>query len=444
MEELQGMRVRNERKPIATSNFFMKNIFGISVLAPFKEKLFSTLWIAAFISNIGTLMQSVGVSWLAATMSGSALVISLLQTATSLPALLFSYPAGVISDQSDRRKLLIWLQIFQFIVVLILSILTLRHLLNIFLLILFTFFIGIGSAFTSPVWQAITPEVVSKEHLKSAIALNGINFNLARAVGPALGGAIFIVGGIQSIFLFDAVSFLVLTAGLYKWNNTSSVSGSIHFRKTAIEGIRAVNKSKPFKHLLVRTVSFTAFVSIVFAFLPHLSKYEWAQNSGQYTWLWVSLGIGAMIGSYLYGIWSDSMKASKIILISCEIVAGSLFLLTLTDNFYLLNLIMMITGVGWINAMSTLNVLAQQHSPNELKGRFLAVNVLVFQGSIALSSLFWGYLSNMIAILLVMKIAALCMAVLCGLLSLIPMEEPETIQGNTVACTEPLLQYQSK
>jgi len=422
----------------------MTNIFSTSVFAPFKEKLFSTLWIAAFISNVGTWMQNVGVSWLAATMSGSALMISLIQTASSLPALLFSYPAGVISDQSDRRKLLIWLQIFLFIVVLMLSILTQLHLLDIRLLIFFTFLIGVGSAFTTPVWQAITPEVVSKEHLKGAIALNGVNFNLARAVGPALGGIILIVGGIQSIFLFNAVSFLALMGGLYKWNNVSSVFRSIHFRETAVEGLNAVKKSKPFKHLLIRTISFTAFVSIVFAFLPHLSKYEWKQNSGQYTWLWVSLGIGALIGSYLYGIWSKSMSASKIIFISCEIVAACLFLLSLTGNFYLLNLIMIITGIGWINATSTLNVLAQQHSPNELKGRFLAVNVTVFQGSIALSSLFWGYLSGIMNILVVVKIAAVCMAVFCGFLFLFPMEEPETIKGNTVACTEPLLQYQTK
>jgi len=422
----------------------MKRFFTSTTFAPFRESLFLTLWIGAFISNVGTWMQNVGVSWLAATMSASPLMISLIQTASSLPSLLFSYPAGVISDHSDRRRFLIWLQVFLFLVVLALSILTQLQLLDIRLLIFFTFLIGIGSALTTPVWQAITPEVVSKDRMKEAIALNGVNFNLARAVGPALGGIILVAGGIKYIFLFNAVSFLALIAGLYRWKNKPTLVKAIEFRKTAIEGLKAVRKAKPFQHLLIRTVSFTAFVSILFAFLPQLSKYVWKQNSGQYTWLWVSLGAGALAGSYFYGILNKYFSASKIILISCEMVAVCLFLLTQTSDFHLLNGIMFITGIGWINATSMLNVLAQQHSPNELKGRFLAVNVTVFQGSIALSSVLWGYLSNILTTLLVMKIAAVGMVIFCGALSFFPMEESEKTKEDTVACSDPLMQYHVK
>jgi len=421
----------------------MKIFLSVSAFEPFKEKLFLTLWIAAFISNIGTWMQNVGVGWLAATMSASPLMIALIQAASSLPAMLFSYAAGVISDHSDRRKLLIWTQVFLFVVVLLLAILTQFQLLEIYLLIFFTFLIGIGSAVTTPVWQAITPEVVSKGRMKEAIALNGVNFNLARAVGPAIAGIILIYGGIQSIFLFNAISFLALIAGLYWWKNSISAFQPIHFRKTAIEGLKAVRKSKPFLQILIRTISFTAFVSIIFAFLPQLSKYEWRQNSGQYAWLWVSLGAGALTGSYLYGILNKLMSSSKIIFYSCEIVALCLFLFTKITDFYVHNSIMFIMGIGWINATSTLNVLAQQHSPNELKGRFLAVNVTVFQGSIALSSIGWGYLSEKYAPLLVMKIAAIAMGVFSALVILSPMEEPGRIK-DSVACSDPLLQYQSK
>ncbi|XZF15682.1 MFS transporter [Chitinophagaceae bacterium MMS25-I14] len=422
----------------------MKRYFTAAAFLPFRERLFRTLWIAAFISNIGTWMQNVGVSWLAATMSASPLMISLIQTASSLPALLFSYPAGVISDQSDRRRLLLWLQAFLFAVVLALSVLSQLNRLNINLLLLFTFLIGIGAAFTTPVWQAITPEIVSKPQLKNAIALNGVNFNLARAIGPALGGIILTVGGIRSVFLFNSVSFLALMAGIYMWHNAYVAAGSrVSFRRSAAEGLRAVRLSKPFLWLLLRTISFTAFVSIVFAFLPQLSKYKWKQDSAQYTWLWVFMGIGAMTGSYLYGLVNQKISAGKIVLISCELVAVCLFLLTKTNSFYLLNCIMFFTGIGWINATSTLNVLAQQYSPGALKGRFLAVNVTVFQGSIALSSVFWGYLSNMFTPLLVMKIAAFSMAVLCGVLALFPMEE-DPVAENSVACSDALLQYQLK
>ncbi len=422
----------------------MKRFSTPVILEPFRERLFAILWVGAFISNIGTWMQNVGVGWLAATLSASPLVIALIQVASSVPALLFSYPAGVISDHADRRKLLIWIQVYLFIVVLILSVLTQLRLLDINFLILFTFLIGIGSAFTTPIWQAITPEVVSKNRMKQAVTLNGVNFNLARAIGPALGGIILVYGGIESIFLFNAVSFLALVIGLYKWNNTFSVFRPIHFRKTAVEGIRAVRKSKPFLQVLIRTISFTAFVSIVFAFLPQMSKYVWKQNSGQYTWLWVSLGIGALAGSYLYGILNRFFSSSKVIFLSCELVAICLFLLARSTNFYLLNGIMFLAGIGWINATSTLNVLAQQLSLDEFKGRFLAVNVTIFQGSIALSSIGWGYLSEIYTTIPVMKAAAIIMAIFSAVLLLLPTEEAEKTEENAIACGDPLLQFHLK
>lgn len=362
----------------------MKKIFTSAAFEPFHEQLFSILWLCAFVSNIGTWMQNVGVSWVAATLSASPLMISLIQTASSLPSLLFSYPAGVISDQSDRRKLLLWLQGFLFLIVLVLTVLTMVGLLNLGSLLLFTFLIGIGSAFTTPVWQAITPEVVSKPRLKAAIALNGVNFNLARAVGPALGGVILAIGGIKSVFLLNAASFLVLMLGIYRWKNKAPTVQRTDLRRSALDGLRAVGHSRPFLHVLARTVGFTCFVSILFALLPRLSKYEWNQDSAQYTWLWVCIGLGAMVGSYFYSNWSRHLRASKLVFFSCLDVAVCIFLLTVTRTSYWLDLFMFIAGMGWITATSTLNILAQEHAPDAYRGRFLAVNVTVFQGCIAL------------------------------------------------------------
>jgi MFS family permease len=413
-----------------------------SAFAPFRETLFRNLWLAAFASNVGTWMQNVGVSWLAVTLSSSPLLIALIQTAAALPALLFSYPAGVISDQTDRRKLLILLQALLCVVVVLLAMLTLLHVLTLSVLLLFVFLVGIGSAFTAPVWQAITPEVISPAHLREAVALNGVNFNLARAVGPALGGIVLTLGGIQSVFLVNAASFLVLIWGLYTWKNTVAPYQRLAFRQTALDGLRAVRSSQPYRHLLVHTVAFTAFISIVFAFLPQLSKYQWHQSSAQYTGLWAGLGAGALVGSYFYSRWSKALTTGQFVLVSCELLAGCLFLLSQTTNFYALSAIMFVAGLGWINVISTLNVLAQQYSPAAYKGRFLAVNVTVFQGSIALSSLGWGYLSQVLPTLVVLKLAAGGMAVCCAVLAVVPLEEVDGTAQDAVPCTEPLIQYQ--
>ena len=418
----------------------MTKTFSSSLFEPFRERLFRTLWIAAFVSNIGTWMQNVGVSWLAATFSASPLMIALIQTASSLPALVVSYPGGVISDHCDRRKLLIGLQIFLFAVTAVLSVLAYRHMLDIRLLILFTLLTGIGSAFNTPVWQAITPETVSRQWFKEAIALNGINFNLARAVGPALGGIMLAIWGVKSIFLFNALSFLALIWGLMGWKNVYTHTGA-PFLSSAREGLAAIRRSEPYKKLLVRTISFTGFVSIVFAFLPRLSKYEWKQTSGQYTWLWVALGLGALAGGHLFGLLTKNTKLTRIVWLGCVEIGGCLFLLTLSRNAYYLDAVMFLTGIGWINTTSSLNVMAQQYAPDALKGRFLAANVTVFQGSIALSSAFWGYLSDYFKPLTVVEIAAVGMIIFSTILSFFPIPEPATPTTDAVPCSDPLLQY---
>jgi predicted MFS family arabinose efflux permease len=407
--------------------------------APFKEKVFRSLWIGSFISNIGTWMQNIGVSWIAATMTTSPLTIALIPVAASLPALLCSYPAGVISDYTDRRKLLIYLQLLLFITLVILSVLTQIHLLNINVLIIFSFIVGIGSAFSVPVWQAITPEIVSSQNMKAAIALNGVNFNLARAIGPALGGVLLVYGGVQSIFLFNALSFLALVAGLYNWHNQPQVVKKQTYQEAFIEGLRAVRSSAPCKGLLIRTISFTAFVSIIFAILPHLSRYEWHQTSGQYTCLWIGLGIGALFGSVIYGKITSAFLSYKIVWGSCVLVGFSILTLSFTMNAILIYCLMFIIGIGWIWATSTLNILAQLYAPKEFKGRFLATNVTVFQGSLAISSVFWGFLSRELNIINVFFIAGLAMVICATALVFFPLREPDEMPDNKVACTAPII-----
>ncbi len=393
-----------------------------TAFAPLKEPLFRKIWGSSFVSNIGAWMYNVGVSWSAATMSASPLMISLMQTASSLPSFLFSYLAGVTSDRVDRRKLIIGIQLTLFAILVALTIFTWLNLVNIYLLLVFTFLIGTCTAFVTPVWDSITPEVVSPENLKPAIALEGVNFNLARAVGPALGGVLLTVKGILSVFIFTAISALAPVFGVYSWKNKATPAPMVSFRESALEGWQAFRQSKAFPLLLVRTLSFTAFISTVFALLPQLSKYQWKQTSSQFTFLWVSLGLGALLGSYLLSLVTKFVKPSSIIYYSCLIVATCLFLLTTTTNTILINGILFITGIGWISAIATINVLAQQLSPSPYKGRFLSINTTVFQGSLALSSAGWGWLAGQLTTLKVFEIASITMALFCTLVMfLLPM-----------------------
>jgi MFS family permease len=409
-------------------------IIASNALLPFKEKLFRKLWITSFASNVGTWMQNIGVSWLAATLSASPLIISLIQTASSLPSFLFSYLAGVYADRKDRRIMLMLTQSVLFFLLIVLIFLTWIHLLTIYMLLLFTFLIGICTAFSTPTWDSIIPEIISKENLKPAIALEGVNFNLSRVVGPALGGILLTEGGIISVFAFYAVTALAPVIGLYGWKNTQVFPATVlSFRENFVEGLKAISKATQFKLLMIRTISFVGFVSTIFALLPEIAKYEWGRTSGQFTVLWIFLGAGALSGSFLFGIINKIMTASHIIFFCCELVAVCIFLLAITRNIYLINTVMFVIGIGWINTNATLNVLAQQLAPTEHRARYLSINTMVFQGSLALSSAGWGYLSNQITSLTAMKIAALSMAIFSLILVFfLPMTETFSVEPTIV------------
>ena len=161
-----------------------------SAWAPLRVPLFRALWIAAFASNVGTWMQSVAAAWLMTSLTSSATLVALVQTASSLPIFLVGLPSGAIGDVVDRRKLLLVAQGWMLAVAGALGILTLLGAITPWVLLLLTFALGLGAVMMAPTWQAIQPELVPREEFSQAISLGAVQFNLARAVGPALGGLV--------------------------------------------------------------------------------------------------------------------------------------------------------------------------------------------------------------------------------------------------------------
>src|ERR671923_1955945 len=172
--------------PGNVSNMSRMPLFA--AMAPLREPMFCRLWIAAVISYTGTWMQNVGAGWYMTSLTNSALMVSLVQVAMSLPVFLVALPAGALADMLDRRKLLLMTQWWMVAAAALLGILAMLGALNPWTLLLFTFLLGLGAVMNDPAWQAITPEVVSQDRFASAVALNSVGFNIARAVGPALGG----------------------------------------------------------------------------------------------------------------------------------------------------------------------------------------------------------------------------------------------------------------
>src|SRR5919202_6348026 len=188
--------------------------------SPLAVAAFRAIWIASVVSNIGTWMQNVGVAWLMTTLTPSPILVALIQTATSLPVLLVGLPAGALADLVDRRRLLLVSQTWMLLAAGILSGLTFADRTTPAALLLLTFALGLGASINSPAWQAIVAELVPARQLANAVALNGVGFNVARAIGPALGGLVVAAAGPAWVFLLNAVSFLAVLAALYRWRRT--------------------------------------------------------------------------------------------------------------------------------------------------------------------------------------------------------------------------------
>jgi MFS family permease len=184
---------------------------------PLRNRTFRNLLASNLVSDVGTFMQSVGAAWLMTSLTGNPLYIALIQTASALPFFLLALPAGSIGDIFDRRKLILGTETWMLAIAIVLTVATFAGVMTPWLLLLLTLGLSIGDAVESPTWRAIFPELVDKEELPAALALNGIEFNLARAVGPGLGGFIVASVGVGAAFAFNAFSFFGVIAVIERW-----------------------------------------------------------------------------------------------------------------------------------------------------------------------------------------------------------------------------------
>ena len=184
---------------------------------PLRAPTFRNLLLADVASDMGTFMQSVGAAWLMISLHAGPLYVALTQTASALPFFVFALPAGSIGDIVDRRKLILFTEVWMAAVAIVLAAVTIGGHMSPLLLLILTFALSAGDAFESPSWRAVLPELVSREDLASASALNGIEFNFARALGPALAGVVIAASGVGTAFAINAASFVGVIVVVARW-----------------------------------------------------------------------------------------------------------------------------------------------------------------------------------------------------------------------------------
>src|SRR4051794_40843270 len=253
-----------------------------SAWAPLRIPLCRALLIGQFASNIGTWMQTVGAQWLMGDLTHDPLQIALVQTATSLPVFLFGFPAGAIGDVFDRRRVLLVSQFFMLVAAAVLAALTFGGDTTPWVLLGLTFAVGTGRALTAPSWQAIQPQLVGRELIPQAATLGAASVNVARAAGPALGGALVAAAGAQWVFGLNAVSFLGVLAVLVLWRRqrVEKPLGPEHVRSAIRAGTRYARSSPRMKAILARAAVFVIFASALWALLPIVARSDLGLGSG--------------------------------------------------------------------------------------------------------------------------------------------------------------------
>jgi MFS family permease len=363
-----------------------------SALAPLREPLFRSLWLAAMISYTGKWMQMVGAAWLMTQLTTSPFMVGLVQAAIMLPVFLVILPAGALADMVDRRRFLLVTQAWMVAAAGTLGILTVLGYVTPWLLLLLTFFLGLGAVINDPAWQAIIPEVASPENHATAVALNSAAFNIARAVGPAVGGLVIAATNSGVAFLMNAAGFFGVIVFLYRWRRPSyerTEAGRISESLRA--GLRYV-RSAPLVHcILIRTAAFSVAANCLLALLPIIAHPFGASGYGL---LLGVFGLGALAGAGL-------LPRLRVRFSVDGLVAGAILLLALTTfaagriaNFGWLSLALFASGAAWINIVACLNVAAQTMTPNWMRARAISMYLLVLQGGMALGSAGWGALAT--------------------------------------------------
>jgi MFS family permease len=369
----------------------MKPTASPNLWRPLRVTFFRNLLVADVISDAGAFMQNVGAAWLMVSLGAGPIYVALTQTAASLPYFLLALPAGSAGDIVDRRKLILFTESWMMGVALILAILTIAGVMSPWILLVLTFALSAGDAFETPAWRAILPELVPKQDLAAASALNGIEFNLARAVGPALAGTIISLAGVATAFVANFVSFFGVILVVARWKRPVRRRSAPpeSFSGATVAAIRYVRHSPAILTVLLRTGVPIFFSSALFALLPTVSR-SVNHNATGYGLLLGCFGGGAIIGALVMQSSRDRWAMESIV--STSVVTLGLVILAMSGLHRLSTLaaIMLVGGAAWIIFISLINALVQNLAPDWVRARVLAIFILIYQGSYALGTAAWG------------------------------------------------------
>jgi MFS family permease len=397
-----------------------------SAWAPFRQRVFRWLWVGVLFSWIGTWMQTVGAQWLLVDAPNAATLVSLVQAANTLPVMLLALPGGVLADSFDRRWLLFTVQVYFFVVGILLAALTFAGKMPPALLLALTFALAIGAAVQLPTWQATIPELVPRSQLRAAARLEMVGVNLARSAGPALAGLVIAQFGVPWVFALNALSVIFFAIALLFWRRPPV--GSEVRRERFVPALRAGGRyvwhEPVVRRILLRAMLFVTPGMALWALLPLVASQRLGLGAAGYGALFGALGAGAIVAAVVLGRVRTRLSTNGLLSAAAALYAAALAVIVLVPNFPTAFLTLVFAGLAWTAVISTLNAELQLFLPVWVRARGLAVYMVNFTGSMTVGALVWGLVAEGVGLLVTFLVAAAVM--LAGVVAGVVWKVPET------------------
>jgi MFS family permease len=366
------------------------------ITAPLRHSLFRRIWLASLLSNLGLLIQAVGAAWAMTQMASSADKVALVQTALMLPVMLIAMPAGAIADMYDRRIVALVSLSIALTGAILLTVLTWLGLINPQILLALCFVVGSGNALFGPAWQSSVSEQVPAETLPSAVALNGISYNIARSVGPAIGGVVVAAAGAVAAFAANAVLYLPLMVVLFLWERISAPSRlpREQLNRAIVSGVRYITNSPPIKIVLTRTFVTGLIGGSVLALMPLVARDLLHGGAQTYGIMLGAFGMGAIVGALNISAVRKQLSGESAIRACALSMGGAIAAIAVSREPVLTAAALVVAGSAWMLGVALFNIGVQLSAPRWVAGRSLAAFQASISGGIALGSWGWGHLTD--------------------------------------------------
>lgn len=381
------------------------------VIAPLRYSVFRRIWLASLLSNLGLMIQSVGAAWAMTQMTPSADKVALVQTALMLPIMLIAMPAGAIADMHDRRIVSLISLAISLAGAAALTVLAWIGAVTPEILLAFCFIIGSGMALFGPAWQASVSEQVPPEALPSAVALNGISYNIARSFGPAIGGIVVATAGAVAAFAANAILYIPLLVVLFLWRRNTEPSRLPRERlnRAIVSGIRYISNSPSIRIVLARTLVTGIAGGSISALMPLVARDLLHGNAQTYGIMLGAFGMGAVIGALNIGEIRKRLSGEASVRLCAIIMGVAIAVIAVSNTPVMTAAALVVAGAVWMMAIALFNIGVQLSAPRWVAGRSLAAFQAAIAGGIAIGSWGWGRLTDVVGVEMALLVSALCM-----------------------------------